>query len=118
MNSLWNAVVASIQHWEEMVERIKWLTESGLIYFITYPGAVSRYLNTDWYAHSCPLCLLHNNHCKKCPLFRIGKGCNDAYSAWKQTISTYTFNTFIERAERLMIPALKEALKWVEENDG
>lgn len=118
MNSSWNAVMASIKHWEEMVERIKWLNESALMYFVPDPKEISKYLNTDWYARSCPLCRLNNGHCKECPLYRIGKGCNDAYSIWKHVNSSYTFNTFIERAEQLMIPALKEALKWVEENNG
>lgn len=119
MKTKWQATVESLNHWKEMVERMKWLIESG---YDMYVDPLNRWLfvvlNTGWTAKYCPLCQIRVHYsCIPCPLYRIGSCCEKQCSPWVFTTNSHTFTEFVNRAEQEMIPALYAAKRWCEENE-
>ena len=124
MTDEWIATVNSINHWKNMVERMKWLMESAFTYegmellepkvFIGDKAPLFYVLNTTWRSRSCALC--HScRACEGCPLHMIGLCCDDENSPWRVTTKVDSLIEFIENAEAYMIPVLERAKKWCEE---
>ena len=118
--SNWVSTVKSIKHWKDMVERMKWLMESGFTYvtphsfrLYMFHGGLFLVLDTNWLSDSCALCCRLG--CRKCPLDMIDLGCNEKNSPWRLTLNAFSLAEFIENAERYMIPALYQAKRWCEE---
>lgn len=122
IESNWVSTVKSIHHWKEMIERMKWLAESGFPYErkvddhwkLVWDESLPVILNTNWSGQNCALCRTRVG-CTGCPLQEIDLNCNKTNSPWKLTAHTFSLPDFIENAERYMIPALYQAKKWCEE---
>ena len=117
------ATVESIKHWKDMVERMKWLMESGFAYVeplpflrCTFQDELFYILGTSWLYDSCALCCHIGMGCTECPLAMIGLKCTEKSSPWRLTVNAFSLAKFIENAEKYMIPALNRAKKWCEAN--
>lgn len=124
MNKMVKAARESLQHWEEMVERIKWLMESKLLtcspywFWESFSEIFIKITGTCWSAEYCSLCKLYNDeNCRKCPLETVGYGCYHIDSPWAKLYDCGSFEIFIEIAETEMIPALKKAYEWARNNE-
>lgn len=99
----------SIDHWERIVERLKWVMESGLI-GIDEP--INKFtwviLDESPYADDCSLCRIYFPQDENGPC-----DCTSFYDTpWQKTTRNINHYNFIVNAEKHMIPALYECLKY------
>jgi len=111
MDKEWTeALEKSIAHWERMVDKCKWLVESGydfVIYELKY------IIGEGHYGEDCQLCQMGMAisinkiyYCNGCPLDDIGNNCRCDDSPWDRVRKSITIKNFIENAEKYMLPAL------------
>lgn len=94
-------VHASIEHWKRMVERCKWLAESGLC------CDWESFLDETPYVEDCPLCSKYISDNEFCD-------CNLSWkwTPWMFAVLNDGVEGFIINAEKYMIPALYECFKF------
>jgi hypothetical protein len=116
-NPVVKATWESLKHWEEMVERIKWLMESELLtnspywFWNYFPEIFIKIIGTFWSLGYC-YCNFESG-CKECPLEKTGYGCLHIDSPWSKLCDCGSFEIFCEIADTEMIPALKKAYTYV-----
>lgn len=111
------AIDDSIDHWNRMIE---WVDKQNPNKCVD-SDAMKREIRESWSGCHCALCNICNDDCGICPLHLIGKDCNNDGSPWmvvSDTDDEETWGKWLEAAKGLMIPALKEARKYVEDLDG
>ena len=115
----------SIDHWERMVEKCKWLMESNfheILEPVRFIGdyMMKRILGENYMSGDCPLCdkSLIDTECPQCPLTCVEMSCQQEDSPWRKTTRVSTVRAFVRNAEQYMIPALRKAKEWCEKYKG
>lgn len=96
----------SLIHWERMVDRCKWLVESGYNLYLSPLRNPWKEIGESPTMKDCVLCNQYfDNNSEYCD-------CDIEQAPWFKTMRyAYTLEIFIDRAERFMIPALKKCIE-------
>lgn len=112
----------SIEHWERMIEYMKWFVESNIEIFngcnliSELMGVFEKYVGESWSSSYCNLCvkyyILGFWKCINCPLSKINKRCEIEFSPWYKIYWSTNEKEWIKNAEECILPALKEAKEY------